>query len=260
MTASKYNIWPLDKVNFVPRTDFLQSLVGKVEPDPIPTEEVVQRNAGAFAYRSGGIAELANYYIYFRDKGARLPKFTRWATGMFATDDKLQKELAKAGKLTDSSSPLFMSCDVVDILRSADTPHFQSCFKYEANLDGTTWESRKSAQWGNMPKHIAELTPGIAILGINDENGKYRGRVWVHHIQVGKEKRDAVCAAYPKGTLTMPMIKKYFSERGVEVYTADLYNPYGGAVQGHYVGGFGTKKVHHDVHTTDGEKGFTLVR
>ena len=73
------------------------------------------------------MVDLAQQYVKLRNKGARLPNFSKWVMGLFAGNQEYSNWLAAEGQ-NAAKRKIVMSVDVVDILRAADTPHFASCF------------------------------------------------------------------------------------------------------------------------------------
>ena len=249
LDPSKYDIWPLDQVNYVERDEFIQKLLTKFPPQEILLEDSIvsiwngNHPQEVRAKVDPNTVELAYDYIKFRDKNARLPKFSKWATGMFKGDKELAKSLAAAGKLVDASGDVVISGDVVDILRCADTPHFISCFKYEGGR----------GHYKNLPKMIAEECPGIAIAYVDDENGKMRGRVWVHHAQRLDTGEDvAVVCQQWAGTLNaMQVAKEIQTKLGIPAFHGTGYGrkvENVNAVKVKFVNCF-KEPVHHDMYT-----------
>lgn len=236
-----YTIQKFDfDTEFVPRTPFLRGLEGEMPVEEMPLEDVVTmlRRHNRLQL-SDDLFDLALAYIRYRDQGARLPKFSRWVTGMFRNRDDLAKMLAEAGQHNTGTEPFTLSCKPQDILRAGDTPHLYSCFK---STDG----------WGYMPRAICKQAPGIAILYQNDKNGDLLGRAWVHHAKIqGSNENVAVVGAY-KGSMNEDRVRQFFESKGVQAYAAGY--PVSAAkkkptsVTANYFKCF-SKSVHHDVNT-----------
>ena len=234
------NVRNPDTVKYVPRTDFINRLCGRDPPPELAVEDAIikmihDRNlkikVDDFTY------DLAQSYIRFRNSGARLPKFTRWATGMFADNKDLAQIMASAGKYQENCGDIIISGECVDILRCADTQHFYSCFAKDGGFD-------------HMPVAICEETPGIAIAYVNDpKNGKIRGRVWVHHARRKDNGNDvALVQSNGYGTLSARQVSELLKKKGFEVMFNGGYGTKGASIEIEYIDCF-KKAVHHDVYT-----------
>lgn len=233
-----------ENLKYVPRTEFIQALCGTIEATPRPLEDIIS-DFGAWHRHppkvqvSPTTLELAQTYVMFRNRGARLPKFSRWATGMFKDDKVLAKDLAACGKTEDSSSDIVISGDVMDLLRNADTTHFNSCLKAGGSYEKVT-------------RGIVEDCPGIAIAYIDDENGRMRGRCWVHHAERADNGATVAVVCHKwGGTLDAIQVVESLRKRGFEAYVGGSYGKqYEGhdAIKVNFVGGFKVQ-VHHDMYT-----------
>lgn len=250
MTDPKgYNIHDPNTLKWAERDSFIQGLVGKHSPPVLEAENAILSiwddvNAGkpCRVKVDASTVEMAKDYIRYRDKGARLPKFGRWATGMFKDSPTLAADLAAAGKYVEKSGDIVISANIVDILRCADTPHFMSCFKY-TGVDGG---------YSDMPKHICEDTPGICIAYVDDSGTppKMRGRVWVHHAKRCEDGEDVavVCKEWA-GSLPARQVAEYIKTLGIPAYVGGGYGSQdarGVAVD--FINCF-TEKLHHDMYT-----------
>ena len=65
------------------------------------------------------LREYAAYYVKLKNKGARLPNFSRWITGMWVGNKDFANYLAKEGQKA-AKRKIIMSGDLIDILRSED--------------------------------------------------------------------------------------------------------------------------------------------
>jgi hypothetical protein len=242
----KYNILDPATIQYVERDDFIKSICGRHSPKALEAEDAIveiwnkTRNGEALRVKvDQNTVRLAKDYIKYRDKGARLPKFGRWATGMFKEDVRIAADLAAAGKYVEKSSDIIISGGIIDILRCADTPHFASCFA-------------KGSIYPEMPKKICEDTPGICIAYVDDEKGKMRGRVWVHHAQrVDNGKDVAIVCAHWGGTVTAQQVVDLIRLGGAEAYVGGGYGrQYGGAnrIGVNFINCF-TQSLHHDMYT-----------
>lgn len=241
-----YSILDPDKIKYVERDDFIKSLEMRMPPPEKALEDIIIDiyNTARQGYNgtkprikiSESTLRLAQDYIYYRDLQARLPKFSRWACGMFQGKQDLAQELAEAGKYIEKSGDISISGSLIDILRCADSPYFYSCF------------SIKEA-FNYMPKLIAECTPGIGIAYVDDpSNGKMRGRCWVHHAKRLSDGVDvAVICEKQGGTVSARQIGELIKAKGIPAYVASYYNQYhGDAVE--FVNCFDSD-VHHDLAT-----------
>ena len=226
------------KMKYVERTDFIKSLCGRETPNPRPLEDVI-RSLPRGVRVSEETIDLAYTYYNLRNRGARLPKFSRWSSGMFKDDATLAKDLATAGKVEDSSGDVVISGDIMDLLRNADTPHFGSCL-------------RAGGPYDNVTIGIVEKCPGIAIAYIDDDAGRMRGRCWVHHAE-RKDNGASVAIVCTKwgGTLDASQVVEVIRKKGFEAYVGGSY---GNQVTGkntiavNFVGCF-TENIHHDMYT-----------
>lgn len=223
MPEQKFNIWPLDRINYVPRTPFLQSLVRDdvAVEEEIPLEEQVIRMAKAGVEMDSNVLHLARTYKRYRNKNARLPNFSRWATGMFRDDKDLAKVIATAGQKKAVHGVLSVRTDAVSILKGADSPHFYSCLVYHPESSG---EKKDIHQWGNILKYVVEETPGIAIIGVEGPDGKYIGRAWLHHAIDRADGGNVVVPYRAYGQLTNERVIAHLKGLGVRV--AEPHMPY----------------------------------
>lgn len=233
------NVRNPETVKYVPRTDFIKSICGRDAPLPLATEDAIIKmmtDRGLKVKVDQYTYQMAQWYISLRNKGARLPKFTRWATGMFAEDKNLAAIMAEAGKYQEKSGDIVISGECIDILRCADTKHFYSCFAKDGGYD-------------HMPVAIAEETPGIAIAYVEDPNdGKLRGRVWLHHARRKDNGKDVVVVqANGYGTLSARQVAELLKKKGFEVLFNDIYGSHK-SVAIEYIDCF-KQGVHHDVNT-----------
>lgn len=258
MREEEYNIYPPDKVEYVPRDEFVQSLISLHSPKAKAAEDAIlsiwddqQHRRPVLCKVDPATVTLARDYIRYRDQGARLPKFSRWATGMFRDNKQLASDLATAGKYQESSGEIVISGDKIDILRCADTPHFSSCFKYRAEYP--------LGDYTQLPKLICEKTPGICIAYVDDENKRMRGRVWVHHARRQDNGKDVavVCQAWA-GSLPAKQVAEVINSMGIEALVGEGYGrevKSKNAVLVDFINCFDTQ-VHHDMYTW--RKGFSV--
>jgi hypothetical protein len=240
----KYNIWSPDTVKYVERTDFLKALAGNIEHVDSLEQVVSTMKVGGSEPTAAAIYELRNMaqtYVSFRNKGARLPNFGRWVNGMFAGNKEFQKILADEGQKA-AARKIILSVDVLDILRSADTPHFSSCFRkgdaaYTAN------------GYSKVPVKIAEECPGIGIVYVDDENGYMLGRLWMHHAKIKKTGEDIlVLCETTYGCLSGSHVASILANKGVKVAVSSYGRQNRESTEVEYIGCF-TRSLHHDLDT-----------
>lgn len=248
MTDPKgYNILDPSSIKWAERDGFIQKLVGAHTPAQLEAEDAIVsiwddicKAKPVQVKVDKATVELAQDYIRYRSKGARLPKFGRWATGMFKDNSQLAADLAAAGKYVEKSGDIVISGDIVDILRCADTKHFTSCFS-------------KDSCYPKMPQHICEDAPGICIAYV-DDNGtppKMRGRVWVHHAERVEDGVEVavVCKEWA-GSLSARQVAEHIQKTlDIPAYIGGSYgrdDPNGVPVN--FINCF-DKSLHHDLYT-----------
>lgn len=255
----KWRIHDPRQVKHLERTDFLKGLVGQIDQSD-SLEEIIRGLHIPYVVASKQTPEYAakidlqsyaETYYMLRNKGARLPKFSRWITGMFAGSKEFAKILADEGQKA-AARKIVMSVDVVDILRCADTPHFQSCFKLPA-VDEKDKYGWVNLGYDKIPVRIAEECPGIGIVYVDDENGFMMGRHWMHHAKIKETGEDMiVLTASRYGCLEGANIARLLANKlKIKVGVGGYYHEEirgSKAVRIEYVGCF-TKELHHDLST-----------
>lgn len=265
MSAAKpreFNIWDPAYINWNERTEYMRSLAGHIDAGDKIEDLIVKRVAQDTV--SVEIRELAASYIKLRNKGARLPNFARWITGMWSANKDYANYLAKEGQKA-AKRKIMLSCDMTDILRSADTPHFQSCFKKvdkEFNRD-QVHRYEDFSQYQYMPVLIAEECPGIAIAFVDDEKQQMMGRQWMHQAQ-RKDTGEMVCVltAGHYGCLDANNLARLMAQRGVRVgFRSHSYSrtPTEHHAPINFVGCF-TRRVHHDLDTWSPDPWVDLIK
>lgn len=250
----KYSIHDPAAVNFVPRSKFLQSLVGQIDQgDTIEDTVIKSLHKDTVTVE---LKELAAFYVKIKNKGARLPNFARWITGMWAGNKDYANFLAKEGQKA-AGRRIVLSTGLVDILRSADTPHFHSCFRYRPGIARKGDGSYDEFSW--IPVRIAEECPGIGIVYVDDEQGKVMGRQWMHHAKLKATGEDVcVLTNYGYGCLRGDNLARLMAQRGIKVgYMADSYERRGGEPM-EFIGCF-EKAVHHDLSTWTKDPKFHVI-
>lgn len=243
--VQKHPIYDPAHLAFMERDDYLKSVCGVSSPTPRPLEEAVvsiwedMGRGGVRCRVDVETLKMAQDYIRYRNQGARLPKFSKWTTGMFRDSPTLAADLAAAGKWEEKSSDVVISCELIDLLRNAATHHFSSCLK----ADG---------YYPNVVPKIIEECPGIGIAYVDDENGYMRGRCWIHHAQRVDDGTDCiiVCTKWG-GTLSAEQVVDVLRAKGVQAYVGGSYGRQHegrNAIAVNFVGCL-TKSIHHDMHT-----------
>lgn len=229
------------KIKFAPRTQFLRDIpkvLTLAETDVVQQALTLPQRKKTLTDTERLLVELAQTYHNLHVKKARLPKFTKWTGSLFKDDKQLANKVAEIGK-TVQNEPIVFSTELLDILRCADTRHFASCFSV-------------SGSYADMPKRIAEETPGIAIAFINDDKGQMKGRVWVHHAVLTETGKDVAVCGSSYGNLLNSQVVQALRANGVEAYmTASPYDypPYQQPKKAiSYVSCF-TQEAHHDTCT-----------
>lgn len=236
----KYNIHHPDTVKYVERTDFLKGLAGDIEHKESLEQLISTMNNPECSDSVYDLKNMAGVYLSYKNKGARLPNFGRWVNGMFAGNKEFQKILADEGQKA-AARKIILSVDVLDILRSADTPHFSSCFRKGDS-------AYSSMGYDRVPVKIAEECPGIGIVYVDDENGFMLGRLWMHHAKIKKTGEDIlVLCDTSYGCLTGSHVARILADKGIKVAVSS-YGRGGNSEVVEYVGCF-TKPLHHDLNT-----------
>lgn len=201
-----------DITPFVERNEFMRSLEGlSATVNPVPLEEAVLK-AWKEAKVSENTARLARDYTRYAKQGARLPKFSRWASGMFSSDQVLSSELASIGQVKAQVGEMRFSTKLIDILRAGATPHFGSCF----NVGGIGDKSLLA---------IAANAPGIGIVYADAADGCMRGRFWLYHARRLSDGKDiVVMPSYAYGNLTIGQVAKALKDGGFIPYKVHTYD------------------------------------
>lgn len=250
LVLGKYDIIDPATVKSIPRSEFLQGLCGVVE-DGQSIENII----AAFTAEPGlempkyELSRYASYYIELVSKGARLPKFTRWVTSMWADNKEFARIMADEGQKAVKRQ-VQMSVDPIDILRCAATPHFYSCFKWDTPRRQHR-DARKVDReaFDRLPATILEECPGIGLMYVNDDKGMIMGRQWMHHARLKDSGEDIlVLTDRPYGCLRSDYVAKLLAQRGVRVGITAYGNAGNESIE--YVGCF-DKSIHHDVATWD---------
>lgn len=228
------------RVKYVPRNEFVQSVLGNANVER-PLEDVVY-GTPSYTNASGMLRELAGQYRVLRDQGARLPKFGKWISSTFPSNQDLLNLTAKAGQ-EQGKGGLVISGDIIDILRCADG-QLGSCLG-------------AGGMFKEVPVAACEETPGIFIGYINDPTtGKMKARSWLHHVRL-ENGEDAVLAMrwYGQGG-THEMLANYFADRGVKLFASDYWSQHQGGGAGkmrvQYIDCF-KRSLHWDLYTWEND-------
>lgn len=194
-----------EKLKIVPRNAQLRGLVdvgGEAAIEKMMADDEALR-FGTNAQRM--LRLIARQYNQLANKGARLPKFSKWVTSLFKDDREMHNELAKYGQGVPKA-PFVISCNPVDILRAADTKHFWSC------LDD-------NGGYKDVLPGVVEKCPGIALAYVNGPDGKMKGRIWIHSAKDDKNKPILLLASNRYGSgLDHGPVAEYLATKGYDVY------------------------------------------
>lgn len=197
----KWQLGDIDNMKYMPRDEFVQSVLGDIGGKTVEEAIAVSATPGALAEE---LRALSKNYIVLRDTGARLPKFSKWVTSMYADKKDLHVVLAREAQAA-TDKRVHISGDIVDLLRLADTTHYWSCLA-------------ANGMYKEVTRAIVERCPGIFIAYVDGDDGKMKGRIFLNH---GKIKdKDVVFAAghlYGNG-FTLTQLADYFADLGVEFY------------------------------------------
>lgn len=219
-------------LKIVERDDFMKGLVN-VAAGTLPEDRARDDATLLTGTRPQKLLRaLARQYCALRNKGARLPKFSKWCSSLFKDDKDLAVALADYCRAVGGVNDKFIiSCNPVDILRAADTKHYWSC------LDD------KGAFRDVLPG-VVEKCPGIAVVYVNGPDGKMKGRSWLHHVVADGVHGVYIANGYGNG-LTVQELREHFKKQGVPVFEST----YGGTgVRGEFIGAF-KANIHWDTCT-----------
>lgn len=204
-----------EKLNIVPRDEVMQSLVTVELPPAVlevqladwQCEKDVSKSEEARQLRA-----LARNYIVLSNKEARLPKFSKWVSSMFQSNEKLMIALSRAGQTApqNDETGIIISCNPIDILRGAEGPHFWSCLGHDGG-------------YKSVLKGVVTKCPGIAVAYINAPDGKMKGRIWLNHSQVNGRDTISVMRVYGNG-FTVAQVGKLIASKGYDVYKHHAYD------------------------------------
>lgn len=197
----KWQLGDIDNMVYMPRDEFVQSVLGTVGGKTVEEAIAASATPGALADE---LRALSRNYIVLRDTGARLPKFSKWVTSLYVDKKDLHVVLAREAQAA-STTQIKISGDIVDLLRLADTQHYWSCLT-------------ANGMYKEVTRAIVERCPGIFIAYVDGDDGKMKGRIFLNHGRIGD--KDVVFAAghlYGNG-FSLTQLADYFADLGVEFY------------------------------------------
>lgn len=230
-----------EKLKILPRLPQLTGIVTRNES----SEEVHKRAKDDVALANGTKAQkllrlLARQYCALENKGARMPKFSKWVTSLFKDDKELHNALAKYSQ--NAGAGFIISCNPVDILRAADTKHYWSCLDHNGGFTDV------------LPAVLTKA-PGIAIVYVNGPDGKMQGRAWIHCCEVDGKRAFAIARQYGNGLLIKDVAAHIEAMTKLKCYSTRSVDYGLKPVNGSYVGCF-TKNLHWDDYTWDAHSKF----
>lgn len=253
----------LDNLDAVPRTDFMQSICGDYDMAPKEIEDLIAGGALHSKVKvSDTLVELASFYRRHSRAGARLPNFPRWVNGLYKDNKDNAKVLAVAGQMASVQGKVTISGEPLDIMRCADTEHFASCLR-SADHPKNTSNFYIEAGYDKIPRKIVEECPGIVIAYTEDDNGYYKGRMFLHHAQLDSGE-DIVVMSTGYGVFQFDdSLTRTLKNAGLKVYVPwhmryNFNERDGKKVKGKYVGAF-TEHIHWDIDTWSDTQYFVEV-
>lgn len=200
----KWQLGDIDEMVYMPRDEFVQSVLGQIG-GARPVEEVIVRGATP-GQLAKDLRDLAGQYIVLRDKGGRLPKFSKWLTSMFQDNKDLHIVLAREAQAAGNGDrPVKISGDIVDLVRLADTRHYASCLA-------------ANGMYKEVMRLIVEKCPGIFIAYIDGDDDKMRGRIFLNHGRIGDEHVVFAAGQFFGNGFTHTMLADYFADLGVRYF------------------------------------------
>ena len=238
---AQYNIQKLDGIKYAPRDEFMQSIMGILPKADLDITEILANEWKKNDKTTQRLRNYAQTYRGFAAEGARLPKFTKWVSGMFVNNAELANAIAAYGKEAVNHI-MVASGDLLDIMRVADTPHYVSCLGVDGGFKSVT-------------KGIAETCTGIGVVYVNDANGKMKGRCFINHAQLDDGTDCIVVASGIYGCITPDQVAKAFIAKGIPAYVyTGMWDNKDGSVNVKFINCF-TKDIHYDTDTwTPGAK------
>lgn len=177
---SKYAFLKPEAVKFVPRDDFIQSVCGMLPPLEVDVAAYVLQHYMCSNLTcvpkdlQSNLYYVASYYKDLTNRGARLPKFSRWVTSLYPNEKRYVEVFSAIGQKVKPIT-VIVSDKCEDILRAADSKFFASCFKGSKTL-----------------KDIAEQVPGMGVIfGDDAESGQMQLRMWLLHVKT-KDGKDGL--------------------------------------------------------------------
>lgn len=237
----KYNIYDPDHVNFVERTDFLQRVAGSFVDSRTPEEVFMLLSPLHAKVGTIDVRSLATTYISMQRLNARLPKFTKWMTGMFPGNKELADLLATKGQ-DSAAREITISTTKLDILRSGYSPNFQSCLGFQSDYPREEYQQ--------IPVRLAEEFPGIAVAYTQDANQQLTARRFLCHAKIKGTNEDVVVIqtdGCPSNGLSKLNIARVLKRNGIRAFVP-AYRDRGEEINVVYQG-CPTESIHFDVST-----------
>lgn len=237
-----------DKLKIVPRDEVMLSLVDVAAP--LPAVEVLladwnNQNDPA-TDEAKQLRALARNYVVLSNKEARLPKFSKWVSSMFAGNNQLMIELSKAAQVgakptKAADNGIIISCNPVDILMGGMSKYFNTCLGHGGKAD-------KGGYGGNYRKVLQgalERCPGIGIAYMRADDGFLKCRIWLNHGRV--DGKDVICVMSPYGNgFDLNAVAKLIASKGYDVYQVG-WGARGAAKKIEWVGVFNGEHIHWDI-------------
>lgn len=240
-----------DKLKIVQRDDVMLSLVEAAAPMP-PTEVLLadwHNQNDPKTDEAKQLRALARNYIVLSNKDARLPKFSKWVSSMFAGDNKLMIELSKAGQSgakpnASDDAGIIISCNPIDILMGGMSKYFNTCLGHGGKDD----KGGYGGAYKKVLQGALERCPGIAVAYMRADDGYLKCRIWLNHARVNG--KDVICIMRPYGNgFTTEQVAKLIASKGYDVYEIGYYwgNEGRNATKVEWVGVFNGERIHWDI-------------
>ncbi len=198
---------PLDKVPWIERTELLRSLEGPIKIEQYLEDVIVTKKAYDYGTGKDPIYTSASVFVQLRKLGARLPKYSKWAAGLFPKDPSVVTELSKYGKLA-ADRTFFISCRKEDILRSGNIGN--SCLKWTGVFSDKRLESCIKAEYQDTWQYVLPAAcaawNGVATVIECDKTGKILGRTFLCAIKRKADGVEGIMAYTGQGT-AQPLVE-----------------------------------------------------
>ena len=237
-----------DKLKIVPRDNVMLSLVEAAAPLP-PVEVLLAdwtNQNNPTTPEAQQLRALARNYVVLSNKEARLPKFSKWVSSMFAGDNKLMVELSKAGQVgakpnASDDTGIIISCNPIDILMGGMSKYFNTCLGHGGPEDKGGYRGA----YKKVLQGALERCPGIAVAYMRADDGFLKCRIWLNHGRV--DGKDVICIMHPYGNgFDQNQIAKLIAAKGYDVYNVG-WGARGSAKKVEWVGVFNGEHIHWDI-------------